>query len=296
MTDHLDKLIDQTLTKEVEYNGNIEDKVMSSINKKFRFRLKRIISVAALIILSITIVFAASQIIFNEDGSVTMTDNEKNWTIIPSGSAEPSNDHVTYRRIRNVLEELDLNDDELAMGYLNGKISNTNNEYVNDKKSFLNHDVYDTRFDEIFEYLDGKWFYRLGVIRYSLDKETFDNFEKEATTNHTEDEVYYKIIDKPNDVGSTTIKLTNNDHADLSISLSEAEYSFYTSGNNETFEVVTYDGIEILIEHLKENRINVSTIVDSTNIFISADLNAMTMDEVYELISLIKLSIQADTK
>jgi len=300
MSDKFDELLDEYLKS--DNNIDVEESVMSSIKMSTTSRnknIKRVLTIAVLMIITMSVVFATSRFIFNDDGSVTMLNEteDKQWKMQPGNSekAIKGKQWIALKELIDFLDEYPVEDDEIILGYLNYSDDTENNFFIRNEdvfyeyETFMKHKNLDPTFKKIIELFPEQFEYYQSEIRYQLTEDDFDydSFMGEAIENAVQGEVYYKILQKPEKVGFTEIRydapIINNRKGFFMFTLSDGQYIFTSSSDNKSFETITYDHLEFLVERTKNNQVNVSTVYNNRHLLIRTELEVMSLEEIIDL-------------
>lgn len=305
MADKFDEILDEYLS--CDKNIDVEESVMFNIKTRIPSKhnhIKRVLLIVALLVITMSIGFATSRFIFNDDGSVTMFNEAENkqWKIQPSNSGEDikGKQWIALKTLIDFLDEYPLKEHEIILGYLNYSEETEDVIFIRDEdnfdqlNTFLDHESLDPIYKNIMALIPEEYQYFNSKIRYELAVEDFDyyGFLEEAESKAEKGEVYYKILPKPNAVGFVEIRydteMINKRMGRFTFILANEQYIFSSGSNDEaynskSFETIAINDLEFLVERLENSYINVSTVYNDKLLMIRTDLVVMSLDEIVDL-------------
>ena len=182
---------------------DVVSKVMDNINgKKIGNVRKRVILIAAILILSVSVVFASSWIIFNQDDSYTITTEDKQWNTV--FDLDDNEELVTkFFELYNELSEIALNEEKDLIGYYytdeleNPLILTTKmTEYFSKSRMDEFYDAHQSEWTDVVEKSIPKNFSLNGAsVQTTYSNEYYKSWIEHAENIAINGELYYEEID-----------------------------------------------------------------------------------------------------
>lgn len=248
---------------------DVKEKVIRQVsNKRKSNRVKTVLIAVACIFLMISVVYAATEIFINEDGTYTIQSEEKQW--IRSNRVE-DNDFVTkkYSELWDLINDMSEEDDKEYLGYyfseeINQPFIVYSNYYLSfnvDEAEMLK-EKYDNEWvDVVFENIPEGYEFAYASTQENYSREYIIEWFKKASKNAVKEELYVEEPTEEKELYMAQLSFRNyhetySDKLTASIVLD----SSYCSSTNDivTSEVIEINGYQAVYSELTNDSVDIA--------------------------------------